>query len=195
MWLVDRYDSLNTLAYPKKPSLLNSFLFPGVKEERARACSEIPVILMVNSCRNRLPCQCHADGLRGWGWRLASLPACAATCGATALFSSPCESRTSQSKDGFPFFTSLNFFFLFFHYLQSTVPHLLPVLASLALRQFFPYFFSTIFAATTFLALFLIQPKAYSPSPRSPRKSCPFYLIFIWSPLAVHLPASEGGGK
>lgn len=56
-------------------------------------------------------------------------------------------------------------------------------------------FFSTLFAATTFLALFLIQHKAYSPFPRSPRKSCPFYLTVIWSPLAVHSPPQKAEGN
>lgn len=38
MWLVDKYDFLNTLAYPKKPSVLNSFFFLAVKEERECTC-------------------------------------------------------------------------------------------------------------------------------------------------------------
>lgn len=35
------------------------------------------------------------------------------------LFLSLYENRSSQSKDSFAFFTSLHFFFLFLHYLQS----------------------------------------------------------------------------
>ena len=70
-------------------------------------------------------------GLPNRGWRLASLPVCAATCRVTALSLSPCENRSSQSRDTFLFFISLHFFFLFFHYLQS------PSLCLLACPCFF----------------------------------------------------------
>jgi len=38
MWLVGKQNSFNTLAYLKKPSILNCFLFPVVKEERECIC-------------------------------------------------------------------------------------------------------------------------------------------------------------
>lgn len=151
----------------------------------------------MTSWRNRLPWQCHIVAARGWDWRLASLPVCTTTCRAVTLFLNPYENRPSQSKESFSFFTSLHFFFLFSHYLQS---HSLSLVA-------YPCFFapqtvpsivvfSTLFAAT-FLALFLIQPKVYSPFLRSPRKSWSFCFSVrtIWSPLALHVPASEGGEK
>lgn len=155
------------------------------------------VILVVN-WRNELPWQCHAVAARGWDWRLAPLPVCTTTCRAVALFLNPYENKPSQSKESFSFFTSLHFFFLFFHYLQS---HSLSRCLSLFLcpsdSSLHWFFFSTLLAATTFLALFLVQPKVYSPFLRSPRKSWPFYLSVrtIWSPLALHTPASECGGK
>lgn len=100
-------------------------------------------------------------------------------------------------KRAFPFLPPCTFSSFFPITCSHTPSLLLPILVSLPLRQFPPLlFFSTLFAAT-FLALFLIQPKVYSPFLRSPRKSWSFCFSVrtIWSPLALHVPASEGGEK
>lgn len=47
------------------------------------------------------------------------MPVCTTTCRAVTLFLNPYENRPSQSKESFSFFTSLHFFFVFSHYLQS----------------------------------------------------------------------------
>lgn len=73
------------------------------------------------------------------------------------LFLSLYENRPSQSKDIFLFFTSLHFFFLFLHYLQSHSISLVACPCIFASREILSiFFFSTLLAATTFLVLFLI---------------------------------------
>lgn len=57
------------------------------------------------------------------------------------------------------------------------------------------FLFSTLFAAITLPALFLIQPKACSPFPRFPRKSSLFHLTVLWSPLGSALPRLREWGK
>lgn len=114
---------------------------------------------------------------RGRGWKLTSLSIYTPACRATALLLSLYENRSPQTKGSFPFFTSLHFFFFFFHYLQSQSPSLVACPCFLPVRQLIllglGFFFSILFAATTILALFLIQPKAYSSFLRSPRKILP----------------------
>lgn len=122
---------------------------------------------------------------RGWGWKLASLPVCVTTCRATAQLFSPYKNRSSQFKDSFPFFPSLQFW-SFSSISCSHAPSLFffcPLDWSFYCSSLvWVCFFSTLFAATTFLTPLLIQHKAYSPFPRSLRKSCPFYHTVVWSP-------------
>lgn len=80
-------------------------------------------------------------GLPYWGWRLASLPVCAATCRVIALSLSPVRTDLPNPKTPFSFSPPCTLS-SFSSIISSQPPSLLlPVLVSLPLWQIFPLFF------------------------------------------------------
>lgn len=131
-------------------------------------------------------CMWPEDGTGGWHAFLS-----------VQLFLSLYENRSSQSKDSFPFFTSLHLFFLFLHSLQSHS------ISPVARPRFFAsqevlsiiFFYTICCHHLSSSAPFLTQ--SIQTFPKISQKIPPI-LPRWWnmcSPLAVHCPALRGWGK